>query len=104
YEGGVVNEIRDPYAYPPALGDLDLHLFGEGKHDEIYKQLGAHVAKVGRVAGVRFAVWAPHAAGVSVVGDFNFWDGRVHQLRMLGSSGVWEIFVPELTAGTLYKF
>ncbi|MFN2531019.1 MAG: 1,4-alpha-glucan branching protein GlgB [Pyrinomonadaceae bacterium] len=95
---------RDPYAFDVTIGELDLHLFGEGKHEEIYKRLGAHVRKIGRVTGVSFAVWAPHADGVSVVGDFNGWDGRCHQMRRLGNSGVWELFVPELNKGALYKF
>ena len=86
------------------LGDIDLHLFGEGRHEEIYKKLGAHVTKVGRTKGVSFAVWAPHANNVSVVGDFNGWDGSRHQMRMLGSSGVWELFVPKVSEGSLYKF
>src|SRR6478672_1736488 len=102
--GGFVRTLRDPYSFPPTIGELDLHLFGEGKHEEIYNRLGAHVTKIGRVSGVAFAVWAPHAAGVSVVGDFNNWDGRLHQMRMLGGSGVWEIFIPDLTPGMLYKF
>src|SRR6185369_8883513 len=82
------------------LGDIDLHLFGEGRHEEIYKKLGAHVTK----KGVSFAVWAPHARGVSVVGDFNGWNGKDHQMQRVGSSGVWELFIPKLTAGSLYKF
>ncbi len=86
------------------LGEIDLHLFGEGRHEEIYKKLGAHVVRIGRRKGVAFAVWAPQAAGVSVVGDFNGWDGRQHQMQMLGGSGVWELFIPNLTAGCLYKF
>ncbi|HEY8227851.1 MAG TPA: 1,4-alpha-glucan branching protein GlgB [Pyrinomonadaceae bacterium] len=94
----------DPYSFLPTVGELDLHLFGEGKHEEIYKKLGAHVIRIDRVSGVSFAVWAPQASGVSVVGDFNGWDGRIHQMRRLGSSGVWEIFVPEVGAGALYKF
>ena len=102
--GGEDETLRDPYAFPPTVGELDLHLFGEGKHEKIYEKLGAHVMRVGRVSGVGFAVWAPHADGVSVVGDFNRWDGRIHQMRMLGSSGVWELFVPEIGAGALYKF
>ncbi|HEV2835481.1 MAG TPA: 1,4-alpha-glucan branching protein GlgB [Pyrinomonadaceae bacterium] len=89
---------------PPSLGEVDLHLFGEGKHEEIYKKLGAHVTKLGRTRGVAFAVWAPHARGVSVVGDFNAWDGRSHPMRGLGNSGVWELFIPNLTPGMLYKF
>ena len=102
--GGFVRTLRDPYSFPPTIGELDLHLFGEGKHEEIYNKLGAHVTKIGRVSGVAFALWAPHAAGVSVVGDFNNWDGRLHQMRMLGSSGVWEIFIPDFAPGMLYKF
>src|SRR6185369_8842799 len=82
------------------LGEIDLHLFGEGRHEEIYKKLGAHVTK----KGVAFAVWAPHASGVSVVGDFNSWDGHAHQMTTLGNSGVWELFIPNLIAGCLYKF
>jgi 1,4-alpha-glucan branching enzyme len=86
------------------LGEIDLHLFGEGRHEEIYKKLGAHVTKVGRTKGVAFAVWAPQARSVSVVGDFNGWNGKDHQMQRLGSSGVWELFIPKLTAGCLYKF
>jgi len=88
----------------PILGDIDLHLFGEGRHEEIYKKLGAHVTKAGRTKGVAFAVWAPHASGVSVVGDFNAWDGRDHHMRSLGNSGVWELFIPALGPGTHYKY
>jgi 1,4-alpha-glucan branching enzyme len=90
--------------FAPTLGELDLHLFGEGRHAEIYNKLGAHVTKAGRTKGVAFAVWAPHAASVSVVGDFNSWDGRMHQMRPLGTSGVWELFIPKLSEGSLYKF
>ena len=104
HPGSEIKTIRDPYSFPPTIGELDLHLFGEGKHEQIYNKLGAHVTKIGTVKGVAFAVWAPHASGVSVVGDFNNWDGRVHQMRMLGKSGVWELFIPDLTAGMLYKF
>jgi 1,4-alpha-glucan branching enzyme len=86
------------------IGEIDLYLFGEGRHEEIYKKLGAHVTKMGRTKGVSFAVWAPHAAGVSVVGDFNGWNGKDHQMSMLGNSGVWELFIPKLTEGSLYKF
>jgi 1,4-alpha-glucan branching enzyme len=104
WPSGEVNTIRDPYSFPPTIGELDLHLFGEGKHEEIYKKLGAHVIKIDRVKGVAFAVWAPQAEAVSVVGNFNGWDGRFHQMRMLSGSGVWELFIPDLTVGTLYKF
>jgi 1,4-alpha-glucan branching enzyme len=103
-QGGETRTIRDPYSFPPTIGELDLHLFAEGRHEQIYNKLGAHVTKVGTAKGVAFAVWAPHASGVSVVGDFNNWDGRVHQMRLLYGSGVWELFIPELTEGMLYKF
>ena len=104
HQGGETGIIRDPYSFPPTIGELDLHLFSEGKHEQIYNKLGAHVTKVGTTKGVAFAVWAPHASGVSVVGDFNNWDGRIHQMRMFYGSGVWELFIPDLTEGMLYKF
>ena len=103
YPGGVFTH-RDPYSFLPTFSPLDEHLFGEGKHWKIYEKLGAHVRQLGDVRGTSFAVWAPFAAGVSVVGGFNSWDGRLHQMRKLGGSGVWEIFVPEVAAGALYKF
>jgi 1,4-alpha-glucan branching enzyme len=86
------------------LGELDLHLFAEGKHEDIYEKLGAHVVTHNGVNGVSFAVWAPNAQRVSVVGDFNGWDGSRHSMRRLDESGVWEIFIPGLTAGELYKY
>jgi len=104
HRGDAVSTIRDPYSFPPTLGELDLHLFAEGRHEQIYNKLGAHLTKIGTVKGVAFAVWAPHASGVSVVGDFNNWDGRIHQMRRLASSGVWELFIPDLKDGVLYKF
>jgi 1,4-alpha-glucan branching enzyme len=104
YPGGYVADIEDPYRFGRILSDYDLYLFGQGKHTRIYDKLGAHLLDVGAVTGVHFAVWAPNAARVSVVGDFNGWDGRVHPMRSLGSSGVWEIFVPTAAAGERYKF
>lgn len=101
---GEMTTIRDPYAFPPTIGEVDLYLFGEGKHEDIYQKLGAHVTRIGRVNGVAFAVWAPQATTVSVVGDFNGWDGRFHPMRRLGESGIWELFVPDLMEGALYKF
>ncbi|MFO0762860.1 MAG: 1,4-alpha-glucan branching protein GlgB [Byssovorax sp.] len=95
--------VRDAYAFPPALGDLDLHLAAEGKHLEIYRQLGAHVREVDGVRGTAFAVWAPSARRVSVAGDFNAWDGRLHAMRRMGR-GIWEIFIPGVGDGALYKF
>jgi 1,4-alpha-glucan branching enzyme len=86
------------------IGDLDLHLVGEGSHRHLYRKLGAHVVDVDGVGGVHFAVWAPNARDVRVVGDFNYWSGDDHPMQHLGSSGIWELFVPGLGAGTLYKF
>jgi 1,4-alpha-glucan branching enzyme len=96
--------MYDPYSFSPQLSDFDLHLFGEGKHWHAYRFLGAHPHLVDGIAGVLFAVWAPNAERVSVVGDFNCWDGRCHPMRVVGSSGVWELFIPELPIGSLYKF
>ncbi len=97
-------ETIDAYAFPPVLTDYDLYLFGEGTHYLKYEKLGAHVREVDGVQGVHFAVWAPNAKRVSVVGDFNFWDGRVHAMRGRATSGIWEIFVPALKDGEVYKF
>ncbi|MDE3130150.1 MAG: 1,4-alpha-glucan branching enzyme, partial [Acidobacteriota bacterium] len=94
----------DPYVFLPTLGELDLHLIGEGRHERIYELLGAHPRVHQDVAGTAFAVWAPAARSVSVVGDFNFWNGQTHPMRSLGSSGVWELFIPEVDAGSRYKF
>ena len=94
----------DPYRFGPVLGEVDQYLLGEGTHKRFWNALGAHVTEVEKVAGTHFAVWAPNADRVSVVGDFNVWDGRRHPMRRLGSSGVWEIFIPGLGEGTLYKF
>jgi 1,4-alpha-glucan branching enzyme len=96
--------IEDPYRFTPTIGELDLHLIGEGRHHEIYQKLGAHLLEHEGVMGVAFAVWAPAARAVSVVGDFNSWDGRLHAMRSLGSSGIWELFVPDVPAGNRYKF
>ncbi|MEA2461491.1 MAG: 1,4-alpha-glucan branching enzyme [Actinomycetota bacterium] len=86
------------------LGDIDLHLVGEGSHRRLYEKLGAHVATIDGTTGVNFAVWAPNARDVRVVGDFNEWDGHDHGMRRRGSSGIWELFVPEIGHGALYKF
>jgi 1,4-alpha-glucan branching enzyme len=102
--GGAVSRARDPYAFLPTLGELDLHLVGEGRHQALWEVLGAHVREIDGTTGVAFALWAPSARSVSVVGDWNGWDGRVHPMRSLGSSGVWELFVPGIGAGNHYKF
>jgi 1,4-alpha-glucan branching enzyme len=94
----------DPYAFAPTLGDLDLHLAGEGRHYRLYEKLGAHLRTVDGVEGTSFAVWAPNARRVSVVGSFNNWDGRVHSMRSMGASGIWEIFIPSVARGQLYKY
>jgi 1,4-alpha-glucan branching enzyme len=95
---------HDPYSFPPQLPDFDLHLFSEGRHRHAYRILGAHVHAIDEVTGILFAVWAPNAERVSVVGEFNQWDGRRHPMRVRGGSGVWELFIPDLEAGNLYKF
>ena len=104
YPGGHTAEIDDPYRYGRVLGDFDLYLFGEGNHTRIYDKFGAHPLRFGETDGVHFAVWAPNAQRVSAVGDFNNWDGRVHPMRSLGSSGVWEIFIPGAHVGQRYKY
>ena len=96
--------IHDPYCFLPVLTDFDLHLFNEGNHHKIFQKLGAHIMSINNITGTLFAVWAPCAHRVSVIGDFNQWDGRRHQMRCLGSSGVWEIFIPEICKGDNYKF
>lgn len=101
---GEVHSFYDSYAYLPQLTDFDLHLFGEGNHYRIYDKLGAHYREVNGVGGIEFAVWAPNARSVSVIGSFNDWDRRRHAMRVLGSSGVWEIFIPGIGAGEIYKF
>ncbi len=94
----------DGYRFLPTLGELDLHLISEGRHEELWRVLGARVLTLDGVTGTAFAVWAPNAQGVRVVGDFNGWDGVAHPMRSLGSSGVWELFVPAVGAGTRYKY
>ncbi|KPP83826.1 MAG: 1,4-alpha-glucan branching enzyme GlgB [Rhodobacteraceae bacterium HLUCCA08] len=97
-------DFDDPYRFGPVLGQIDQHLIGEGRHQALWQALGAHVTECDGVAGTHFAVWAPNAARVSVVGDFNAWDGRVHAMRRVGETGVWEVFLPGPGAGSLYKY
>ena len=97
-------EIEDAYRFGPVLGDLDAYLFGEGTHLRLYDVMGAHVRTIDGVDGTAFAVWAPNARRVSVVGDFNDWDGRRHPMRLRLECGVWEIFVPGVGAGARYKY
>lgn len=104
YDDGSTWTADDPYRFLPTIGQLDLHLIGEGRHETLWTALGAHVRDLGGVVGTAFTVWAPHARAVRVVGDFNGWDGTLHSMRNMGSSGVWELFVPGLGEGEIYKF
>jgi len=96
--------IDDPYRFWPTIGEIDEHLVGEATHERLWEKLGAHERTLDGVAGTSFAVWAPNARAVRVVGEFNGWDGRLHPMRLLGSSGVWELFVPGVAAGVRYKY
>ena len=105
---GTTHDVDDPYRWLPTLGEMDQHLIAEGRHERLWDVLGAHIRRydspAGPVNGVSFAVWAPNARGVRVTGDFDYWRARDFSLRALGSTGVWEIFIPSVAAGTLYKF
>ena len=103
-EDGKERMVHDCYAFSRKISSFDLHLFNEGKLHQGYQVLGSHVTQQDGIAGIRFAVWAPNARRVSVVGDFNQWDGRTHLMAAHGASGVWEMFIPDLSQGTLYKF
>ena len=100
--------VDDPYRFLPTLGEVDLHLIGEGRHEQLWTVLGSHVRRypgvMGEVTGTSFAVWAPHARGIRLVADFNHWDGAALPMRALGSTGVWELFVPDVGVGTRYKY
>ncbi|MCL8024723.1 1,4-alpha-glucan branching protein GlgB [Nocardioides bruguierae] len=106
--GGDPTTFDDPYRWLPTVGEMDLHLFNEGRHEQLWDVLGANVRSyetaAGTVTGTSFAVWAPHARGVRLKADFNSWDGREHPMRQLGTSGVWELFVPGVGAGATYKY
>jgi 1,4-alpha-glucan branching enzyme len=104
FADGAVWEREDPYRFLPTIGDVDLHLFNEGTHRKLWEMLGAHARTLDGVQGVGFAIWAPNARRVSVVGDFSAWDGRVYPMRAMGSSGVFELFLPDLKPGALYKY
>jgi 1,4-alpha-glucan branching enzyme len=104
YPDGTTVTIDDPYRFLPTIGELDQHLIGEGRHEELWEKMGAHVRELEGVRGTSFAVWAPAARAVSVVGDFNFWDGRIHPMRSLGATGIWELFIPGIGAGSAYKY
>ncbi|MEO3870422.1 1,4-alpha-glucan branching protein GlgB [Nonomuraea sp. B12E4] len=104
YAGTEPTRSRDPYRHWPTLGEVDLHLIGEGRHERLWEVLGARVLEHEDVEGTAFAVWAPNARGIRVVGDFNHWNGTAHPMRSLGRSGVWELFVPGLGAGERYKY
>ena len=106
--GDQIVPAEDPYRFLPTLGEIDLHLIHEGRHEKLWEVLGANTRSYptpqGAVSGVSFAVWAPNARGVRVTGDFNYWDGVAHPMRNLGASGIWELFVPKVTDGDRYKF
>ncbi len=103
-EGDRERVMYDPYAFKsPLISDFDIHLFGEGNHHRIYEKMGAHLIETGGISGIYFAVWAPNAFNVSVVGNFNNWDGRKHQMRAIGG-GIWDLFIPELEVGEIYKY
>src|SRR5215471_6847865 len=103
-QDGKSRRARDPYSFLPTLSEADLFLFGKGDERKIYEKLGAHLRVIDGVHGTSFAVWAPNAQRVSVVGTFNNWDGRVHMMRSLGPSGIWEMFIPDVGEGALYKY
>ncbi len=104
YEDGTTVRLADPYAFDSQITDLDRYLFAEGNHYQIYEKLGAHPMKIDGVEGTYFAVWAPNARRVSVVGDFNMWDGALHPMNLLGISGIHELFIPGVTEGAVYKY
>ncbi|MBD8466651.1 1,4-alpha-glucan branching protein GlgB [Plantibacter sp. CFBP 8798] len=108
YGDGSIWNADDPYRFAPSIGELDLHLIGEGRHERLWDALGAHVTELRgvteSVAGTAFAVWAPHARAVRVIGDLNSWDGTAHAMRNMGATGVWELFIPTIGAGELYRF
>ncbi|BAJ30844.1 MULTISPECIES: 1,4-alpha-glucan branching enzyme [Kitasatospora] len=104
YPGGEPVVQEDGYRFAPTLGELDLHLIREGRHEQLWTALGSHLRTVDGVAGTAFAVWAPNAVGVRVIGSFNHWDGTAHPMRSLGSSGVWEVFLPGVGEGERYKY
>jgi 1,4-alpha-glucan branching enzyme len=101
---GTERLVHDCYAFAPQISDFDLHLFNEGKLHQAYRVLGSRAMQINGIPGVRFAVWAPNAERISVIGEFNRWDGRIHPMAAHGSSGVWELFIPEIEQGMLYKF
>ena len=105
---GIEHLQDDPYRFAPTLGEVDLHLVNEGRHEQLWTVLGARLHEydgpMGNVRGVSFAVWAPRAKAVRVIGDFNDWDGRIHPMRLIGASGVWELFVPDVGVGHVYKY
>ncbi|RZV35069.1 MAG: 1,4-alpha-glucan branching enzyme, partial [Chromatiales bacterium] len=104
WQSGEVQQTEDPYRFGSTLGEMDLYLLGEGSDQNVYRKLGAHLRTITGVSGTRFAVWAPNASRVSVVGDFNTWDGRRHVMRLHPGNGIWEIFIPGVGNGAMYKY
>lgn len=103
-KASVRHTTLSPYSFAPQLGEMDLYLFGEGKHRKLWQVMGSHLTTIDEIAGVLFSVWAPGVIRVSVVGDFNNWNGLRHPMRNRGSSGVWELFIPGLHAEDAYKY
>lgn len=101
---GTTNDFHDPYRFKSFFGEIDVYLFGEGRHLQVYRKMGAQLREVDGIQGVNFAVWAPNARRVSVMGDFNRWDSRVHPMKRVGTSGIWELFIPQVMAGARYKY
>jgi 1,4-alpha-glucan branching enzyme len=104
YPGANTFTVQDPYRFAPTLTDLDEHLFREGRHEQLWTKMGAHVREIDGATGTSFAVWAPAARSVAVVGDFNYWEGLLHPMRALGGSGIWELFIPGVVEGAHYKY
>ncbi|CAN5454738.1 hypothetical protein BH23ACT9_BH23ACT9_09040 [soil metagenome] len=104
YPGGGIYDLVDPYSFPPSLGDIDMHLLAEGRHEQAWTVMGANRLTMEGIDGVGFAVWAPNAKAVRVTGDFNSWAGRLHPMRSMGESGIWELFLPDVPDGSHYKY
>jgi 1,4-alpha-glucan branching enzyme len=100
----ILHKTISPYSFEPQIGELDIHLFGEGKHHHAYRFMGAHLKTIDGIKGCLFSLWAPNVQRVSIVGDFNQWDGRCHTMRSRGGAGIWELFIPELKANNSYKY
>ncbi|HUG83201.1 MAG TPA: 1,4-alpha-glucan branching protein GlgB, partial [Euzebya sp.] len=104
YPDGGTYDLVDPYSFPPSLGEVDRHLMAEGRHEQAWTVMGANRRTLEGISGIAFALWAPNARAVRIIGDFNSWHGRLHPMRSLGSSGIWELFLPDVQDGAYYKY